>query len=61
MFDRKECFICDQCGETFEKMWSDEEAEQEANLVTPGLMQAAREERATVCEDCYCKIMGGIQ
>ena len=44
-------FTCEECHETYDKAWTDEEAAAEAELafgITTG---------ATVCDDCYNKIM----
>ena len=44
-------FTCEECHETYDKAWTDEEASAEAELafgITTG---------ATVCDDCYNKIM----
>ena len=44
-------FTCEECHETYDKGWTDEEAAAEAELafgITTG---------AIVCDDCYNKIM----
>jgi hypothetical protein len=46
-------FTCENCGGTFEKGWSDEEARAEA-IGTFGAMPA---EPAQVCDECYDMIM----
>lgn len=52
-------FKCEQCGEVFEKAWSDAEAhlEQMAN----GFGDLMPEDRATVCDDCYEAIMARLR
>ena len=50
-------FTCDECGGTFPKAWSDEEAEQEYDEVFTSA-KAANISRAVVCDDCYNQIMG---
>jgi len=47
-------YKCAECGETFEKGWSDEEAIGEAEAV---LGTYDEENMAVVCDDCYQKIM----
>lgn len=44
-------FRCEDCGNVYEKGWSDEEASKESQIafgITTG---------AVVCDDCYNKIM----
>lgn len=50
-------YTCAQCKETYFTDWSDAEAEQEYNEHFGGLPKAVREERITVCDDCYRKFM----
>lgn len=42
-------FTCDQCGGTFDKEWSDEEAHAEA----VELWGEVPEDKAVVCGDCF--------
>lgn len=48
-------YTCDLCGNTYEKSWSDEEAQKEAEELW------TQEELASgtsiVCDDCFNKIM----
>lgn len=47
-------FTCDLCGGTFEKAWSEEEAQAEAErLFSP----AELEDTAIVCHDCWLSLM----
>jgi ribosomal protein L37AE/L43A len=46
-------FTCEQCGRTFTKGWSDDEADAEA-LRTQGVRRGAPG-TALVCDDCYRK------
>lgn len=48
-------YTCEECGETFEAEWSDEEAQAEARALFPGVPQ---EDMAVVCDDCWQGIMG---
>lgn len=48
-------FTCALCYNTFQKLWSDEEANTEF-LSRFGYMP--EEDRATVCDDCYQRVMG---
>lgn len=53
-------FTCANCGGTFEKTWSDEEAAAEA----AGLLPAEQFEAsgtAMVCDDCFKAIIGRVQ
>jgi hypothetical protein len=43
-------YICDECGETFEKGWSDEDAELERETLWGDLQ---REDAAIICDDCF--------
>ena len=54
-------FTCDNCGETHEKGWSDEEAAAEAQENFPGIDIASRDEAGVVCDACYGYIMGRAQ
>ena len=42
------------CGETFSKVWSDEEAEAEMQAIWPG---AQKEDCDVVCENCYRELL----
>lgn len=46
-------FKCERCKGTFEKAWSDAEADAEMREVFGALSD---EERATVCDDCYREV-----
>jgi hypothetical protein len=50
-------FTCYRCGETFEKGWSDEEAEAEARGL---LSDAEMDDKVTVCDDCYVLVVPHI-
>lgn len=47
-----ETFTCELCEETFEKGWTDEEAEAEFEALFPD-----DPPRAVVCEDCFAEVM----
>ena len=49
-----ETFVCDNCGGTFPKEWSDEEAEKESQKI---FGKIEPEEQATVCDDCFKEIV----
>jgi hypothetical protein len=51
-------YTCDRCGETYEKGWTDEEADAEYAANFPGL---ADEPRSVICEDCYQAFMVQIK
>jgi len=44
-------FTCEECNQTYEKGWTDEEAKEEAES-TFGISTGA-----VVCDDCYNQIM----
>ena len=50
-------FMCEQCGGTFPKAWSDEECAAEAAELWTDTPTA---DMATVCEDCFELVMGGL-
>lgn len=50
----KQSYTCSVCGETFDKGWSDEEAEAELTSTFPG---QDKSECEIVCDDCYQEIM----
>jgi hypothetical protein len=52
-------FTCENCGETWEKGWTDEEADAEYEGAF-GLGAPSGKERAVVCDDCYAEIMGWL-
>lgn len=54
-------FACDNCGETFDKGCSDEEAEAEAQELFPGIDTGNSFEAGIVCDDCFNRIMGRVQ
>lgn len=45
-----DAYTCADCGNTFPKGWSDEEAAAERDRDFPGL---ADEDAVVVCDDCY--------
>ena len=47
-------YTCDECHETFETTWTDEEALAEAKENFPTLAPRAR---ALVCDECYKKML----
>lgn len=48
-------YQCAKCGEVYEKGWSDEEAQREAEeLWTPEALQAGT---AVICDDCFKEII----
>jgi hypothetical protein len=49
-----ETFTCAICGHDFPKMRSDEEAEEELNLLHPGVAVGDCE---VVCDDCYKEVV----
>lgn len=54
-------FTCANCGETYEKAWSDEEAAAEAAELFPSLDITDPEEAPVVCDSCFKHIMGRAQ
>jgi hypothetical protein len=54
-------FTCENCGETYDKQWSDEEAAAEAEGLFPGLDITDPEEAGMVCDSCFKAIMGRVQ
>ena len=52
-------FTCDNCGDVFDKVWSDEEAAAEAEELFPGIDVGT--EAGIVCDDCYQHIMARAQ
>jgi hypothetical protein len=55
---KKQYYVCEKCKRKFEKGWSDEECEAEAQQVFPGLPP---EERSLVCDDCYIELMTWVK
>lgn len=53
-------FDCAQCGGTFTKGWTDEEARAEAER-NYGVPAERVVEPATVCDDCYRAVMGWVE
>jgi hypothetical protein len=51
---KKNEFKCDQCGEVFNKAWTDEEAWAEAEPLKDEIDKYGL---VTVCDDCYKIIM----
>lgn len=49
-----ETYRCENCGVTFEKGWTDEEADEERRVNWPDFTP---EECSIVCHDCYKKFM----
>lgn len=43
-------YTCEQCGGTFEKGWTDEEAQAEAERLWG---EGGPDDPATVCDDCF--------
>jgi hypothetical protein len=56
--ENAETFTCANCGDTHEKIWSDEEAAAEAEELFPGMDVTDPAEAAVVCTSCYEHIMG---
>lgn len=56
-----ETFTCDNCGETFDKTWSDAEAAAEAQELFPGIDISNPDEAGVVCDDCFEHIMGRVR
>lgn len=54
-------FTCANCGETYEKTWSDEEAAAEAAGLFPGLDITDPDAAPVVCDGCFRHIMGRAQ
>ena len=52
---RKDTYDCAQCGGTFDKGWSDEEAMQESET-NFGDVEAG--DLAVICDDCHNIMMG---
>lgn len=51
-------FTCADCGETFDKGRSDEEALKESKEIWGEIPQ---EDMEIICEDCYQKMMKGLR
>ncbi len=58
MSETAETFTCARCGETYDKIWSDEEAAAEAEGNFPGIDVTDPDEAGVVCTDCYEYLMG---
>ena len=54
-------FTCDNCGDVFDKAWSDEEATAEAEELFPGIDVSDPAETGIVCDGCYEHIMARAQ
>lgn len=50
-------FTCAQCGGTFEKGWTDEEAAAEAQA---NFSATELEDTAMICDDCYGPFMAAL-
>lgn len=51
-------YVCDECGETYEAGWSDEEAIAEMKKEFGDI---PKEDRAIVCDHCYNQLMKEIK
>lgn len=51
---KEEMFTCVNCGQTFPKAWSDEEAMEESRAIWGDL---PREELVQICDDCFNRLM----
>lgn len=58
MTETADTFTCANCGKTFDRGWSDEEAAAEAEALLPGINPA---ERVAVCDDCYETILARVR
>ena len=47
-------FTCEMCGNTFEKGWTDEEAQDEARQI---FGEIPPEEQALTCDDCWRRFL----
>ena len=56
-----ETFTCENCGGTFPKVWSDEEAAAEAEELFPGLNVSDPGEAGLVCDGCFQIIMAAVR
>jgi DNA-directed RNA polymerase subunit RPC12/RpoP len=56
-----ETFTCENCGKTFPKGWTDEEAAAEAEELFPGLDASDPAEAGVVCDECYERIMARVR
>lgn len=52
-----ETFDCVQCGGTFDKAWSDEDAQAEADELWG---DALGDDPAVVCDDCFQVMTGAV-
>ena len=46
-------YTCEMCKGTYEKEWSDEEAQAEAERLFPGMDHS---DMVLLCDDCYQKV-----
>ena len=53
-------FTCDNCGDVFDKVWSDAEAAAEAQELFPGIDVSDPAETGIVCDGCYQHIMSRV-
>lgn len=56
MTGQGETFTCGNCGGTFVKGWSDEEAAEEYAVNMPGETKDPAEQ-AYLCDDCYPRLL----
>lgn len=54
----RESYTCENCGGTFTKIWSDEEAWAESESLYPA---QDLEETGIVCDNCFRQIMAWAQ
>lgn len=54
-------FQCAKCKRIFDKGWTDDEAEAEANQNFPGLDCNNAAEAAIICDDCYNAMMAWLR
>ena len=54
-------FTCDECGGTFPKDWSDDEANAEAESMWGVAGASENEGMACVCDDCWQKMGFAVQ
>lgn len=50
-------FRCECCGGMFEKEWTEEQALDEYRKIFGKLPKALYERKASLCDDCYRKVM----
>lgn len=52
-----EKYLCESCDSIFETNWTDEEAMTEFHKEFPMDKNVAKEDLATICDDCYQNFM----